>query len=160
MRASTIGPATGRPRQRRWPWYLLVASLAGNMLLGGAFAAMLLHPPPPPHHGPMRGFEAFVERASRRLPPDDAALLRQAFEAERPSLVRMEATMDELRRRLRAGILAQPFDPDALRRAFDEAHATEAELRQRFDVKAIETLSRMSAEGRRRLLMEADDRGP
>lgn len=159
MRAPTIGPAIDRPRTRRWPWYLLVASLAGNMLLGGAFAAMLLRPPPPPPGGPVQGVEAFVERAARHLAPEDTALVRQAFEAERPSLVRMHDTMEELRRRLRAGTLAQPFDPDALRRAFDEAHAVEADLRRRLDARVIETLSRMSEDGRRRLV-EMGDRRP
>ena len=134
--------------QRRWPWYLLVASLAGNMLMGGVFAARFLHHPPP---GPEHAVRRFVERASDVLPPEDAEILRRALEAERETLVRMGGNMEELRRRLEAGVTASPFDPQAVSRAFEAARTTDAELRRRLDDKVVEVLSRMSEEGRRRL---------
>lgn len=139
-----------RPRQRRWPWYLLVASLAGNMLLGGAMVAHIVHRPPPPG-GPMRDIERFVDRATRELSPADGELLRKAFVEERPSLERMRDVIDGMRAALQAGLLAPRFDGDALLATFDKAHEEENEVRHRLDRKMVEVLSRMSDEGRHKL---------
>ncbi|WP_207460128.1 periplasmic heavy metal sensor [Azospirillum sp. SYSU D00513] len=139
-----------RTVQRRWPWYLLVASLAGNMLLGGVFAARFFHHPPPP--GPEHAVRRFVERASEALPPADSEILRQAFEAERGTLARMGGNMEELQRRLRTAAAAKPFDAEALNQAFETARTTDMELRRQLDAKVIEVLGRMSEEGRRRLV--------
>jgi uncharacterized membrane protein len=136
--------------QRRWPWYLLVASLAGNMLLIGAFTAHFFHPPPPPP-GLSHGMKRLVERASDILPPADAQILRRAFDAERGALALMDDNQDAMRQRLRDAVRATPFDAEALRNALDAARTTDLELRRRVDSKVVEVLSQLSDEGRRRL---------
>ncbi|QCO19094.1 periplasmic heavy metal sensor (plasmid) [Azospirillum brasilense] len=144
----------GRPTApRRWPWYLLIGSLGMNMLLGGILAAQALHlMPPPPPPDPGQGLERFVERAERELSPADAAVLRRGYEAERMAVERMHQNMEAMRRQLRDSMNAPTFDPDGLRRALDQAHATEADLRGRLDSRVIEVLSQLSPEGRRKLV--------
>ncbi|QCN99144.1 periplasmic heavy metal sensor (plasmid) [Azospirillum argentinense] len=144
----------GRPTApRRWPWYLLIGSLGMNMLLGGILAAQALHlMPPPPPPDPGQGLERFVERAERELSPADAAVLRRGYEAERMAVERMHQNMEAMRRQLRDSMSAPTFDPDGLRRALDQAHATEADLRGRLDSRVIEVLSQLSPEGRRKLV--------
>ncbi|AWJ85978.1 hypothetical protein TSH58p_20875 (plasmid) [Azospirillum sp. TSH58] len=153
LHPSARHPGTGSPAPRRWPWYLLVGSLAVNMLLGGILAAQALHllpPPPPPDPG--QGIARLVERAERELSPTDAAILRRGYEAERTAVDRMHENMESMRRQLRDSMQAPIFDPEGLRRALEQAHATEAELRSRLDSRAIEVLSQLSPEGRRKLL--------
>ncbi len=153
LRPSGRHPGAGAAAPRRWPWYLLVGSLAMNMLLGGILAAQALHllpPPPPPDPG--QGIARFVERAEHGLSPADAAILRSGYEAERATVERMQENMDSMRRHLRDSMQAPSFDPDGLRRALEEAHATEAALRDRLDSRVIEVLGRLSPEGRRKLL--------
>ncbi|MDQ2106616.1 periplasmic heavy metal sensor [Azospirillum isscasi] len=158
MSRPVTGPAALRrtaagTAPRRWPWYLLVGSLAVNMLLGGILAAQALHllpPPPPPEPG--QGMERFIERAARELSPTDAEILRRGYEAERGTLDRIHENMEAMRGQLRTSMQAPAFDPEALRRAFEQAHATEAELRNRVDSRVIETLGRLSPEGRRKLV--------
>ncbi|MBK3778244.1 periplasmic heavy metal sensor [Azospirillum sp. YIM DDC1] len=143
------GPAT----PRRWPWYLLVGSLAMNMLLGGILAAQALHlMPPPPPPDPGQGIARFVERAERGLSPADAAILRRGYEAERATVDRMRENMEAMRRQIRDSMKAPTFDPEGLRRALEQAHATEADLRGRMDSRVIEVLGQLSPEGRRKLL--------
>ncbi|MFC5357694.1 periplasmic heavy metal sensor [Azospirillum himalayense] len=146
-------PRAGTAAPRRWPWYLLVGSLAVNMLLGGILAAQALHllpPPPPPEPG--QGMKGFIERAARELSPADAEVLRHSYEAERATLTRMHENMEAMRDQLWASMQAPAFDPEALRRSLEEAHATEADLRRRVDSRVIEALVQLSPEGRRKLV--------
>lgn len=146
-------PRAGTAAPRRWPWYLLVGSLAVNMLLGGILAALALHLlPPPPPPDPAQGMKAFIERAARDLSPADAEILRRSYEAERATLTRMHENMEAMRDQFRASMQAPAFDPEALRRSLEEAHATEAELRRRVDSRVIEVLVQLSPEGRRKLV--------
>ncbi|WP_454020641.1 periplasmic heavy metal sensor [Azospirillum sp. Marseille-Q6669] len=146
-------PIAGPAAPRRWPWYLLVGSLGMNMLLGGILAAQALHlMPPPPPPDPGQGIARFVERAERALSPADAAILRRGYEAERTSIERMHQNMEAMRRQLHDSMQAPAFEPESLRRALEQAHAAEADLRGRLDNRAIEVLSQLSPEGRRKLL--------
>ncbi|QCO06859.1 periplasmic heavy metal sensor [Azospirillum argentinense] len=146
-------PVSGPAAPRRWPWYLLIGSLAVNMLLGGILAAQALHlMPPPPPPDPGQGIARFVERAERSLSPADAAILRRGYEAERTAIESMHQNMEAMRHQIRESMKAPTFDPEGLRRAFEQAHATEAELRGRMDSRVIEVLGQLSPEGRRKLM--------
>lgn len=142
--------SAGRPARRRWPWFVLLASLAVNALLVGIFVAQVLDPPPPPHSLEY-AVRRFVERAVGILPPGDARLLRSAFDGEREALARMDDNREVVRRRLEELIGSSDFNADELTRTFDAARAANAELKRRIDGTVVEVLSRMSPEGRRRL---------
>ncbi|WP_029009306.1 periplasmic heavy metal sensor [Azospirillum halopraeferens] len=139
-----------RPTVRcRWPWYLLVASLGLNMFFGVVLAARAWHHRPPP--SPEHRFEQFIERASGVLGPADAELLREAFATERASLAAIHANIEVLRLKLRESLTADTFDADALARTFDRTRTMELDLRRRVDARVVETLNRLSDEGRHRL---------
>ena len=141
--------------RRRWPWFLLVGSLAVNMLAGGFAVALLLRPPPPP--GPEHALNHFIDRAAKDLPPEDVAALRRALEEARPLFVRMHANRDAFGPRLRTELSAKPFDADRVKALFDTSRATDDALRAEIENRAVDVLKGLSAEARLRL---AENRQP
>ncbi|MBK1837035.1 periplasmic heavy metal sensor [Azospirillum sp. YIM B02556] len=137
--------------RRRWPWFLLVASLALNMLAGGFVVARAFLPPPPPPPGPEHMLERVVDEVSRRLSPADAAILRKALDDARPLFVRMRASREEFAPRLRMELMANPFDAVRMKAMFDSVHTRDATLRDELETRLVDTLSRLSPEGRLRL---------
>ena len=136
--------------RRRWPWFLLVGSLALNMLAGGFVVAHSFRPPPPPP-GPEHMLERLVHEVSDRLSPADAAILRKALDDARPLFVRIRVGREEFTPRLRTELMAEPFDPKRLTALFENIHANDAALRREFEARVADTLSRLSPEGRLRL---------
>lgn len=127
--ASTVPPAPpAAPRRRRWPWVLLIVSLALNALLAGIVLrgmwavrtqAILTG-------GGVEGqFPAFVAS----LPPERRRELRQHLLPERESLRAMR--MELRRARLEAARIfaAEPYDRQAFAAA--QARALDAEVRLR-----------------------------
>lgn len=143
------------PLRRRWPWFLLVGSLAVNMLAGGFVVAHMLRPPPPP--GPEHALNHFIERAAADLPPADVVILRRAVDEARPLFVRMHANREEFGPRLRRELTATPFDNDRVKALFDASRAADDALRAQIEIRAVETLKSLSQEARLRL---AENRGP
>ncbi len=136
--------------RRRWPWFLLVGSLALNMLAGGFVVAHAFRVPPPPP-GPELMLERLVDDAARRLSSADAAILRKAIDDVRPMFVRMRVGREEFVPRLRTELMADRFDPVRLKSLFDAVHANDAKLRSELEARLVETFSRLSPEGRLRL---------
>lgn len=137
------------PIRRRWPWFLLVGSLAVNMLAGGFAVAHMVRPPPPP--GPEGALNRFIDHVSKDLPPGDADVLRRALDEARPLFVRMHTIRDEFGPRLRAELIASPFDLDRIRALFESGRAADDALRVEIDGRAIEVIKRLSPEARLRL---------
>ena len=135
--------------RRRWPWFLLVGSLALNMLSGGFVVAHAFRTPPPP--GPEHMLERRVDEVSDRLAPADAAILCKALDDAQPLFVRIHAGREEFAPRLRTELTAEPFDSKRLTALFDNIHANDAALRREFEARVADTLSRLSPEGRLRL---------
>ncbi|CBS88894.1 periplasmic heavy metal sensor [Azospirillum lipoferum] len=135
--------------RRRWPWFLLVGSLALNMLAGGFVVAHAFRPPPPP--GPEQMLERFVDEVSARLSSADATILRKALDDARPLFVRIRVGREEFAPRLRTELMAEPFDPKRLKALFESIHANDAALRSEFEARVADTMSRLSPEGRLRL---------
>ena len=125
--------------RRRWPWFLLVGSLALNMLSGGFVVAHAFRTPP------------LVDEVSDRLSPADAAILCKALDDAQPLFVRIHAGREEFAPRLRTELTAEPFDSKRLTALFDNIHANDAALRREFEARVADTLSRLSPEGRLRL---------
>ncbi len=133
--------------RRRWPWYLLIGSLAINMLAGGFVVAHAIRPPPPPP-GPEHALGRFIDDAASRLTPEDAALLRRALDDARPLFVRMHAARADFGARLRTELIASPFDPDRIRALFDSSRAADDALRAEIESRVVETIKRLSPQGR------------
>lgn len=135
------------PLRRRWPWFLLIGSLAVNMLAGGFVVAHALRPPPPPP-GPEHALGHFIERAAERLSPEDAAILRRALEDARPLFVRMHAARGDFGARMRTELIATPFDPERVRALFDSSRAADDAVRAEIEARVVETMKRLSPKGR------------
>lgn len=113
--------------------------------------------PPPGPPGPMR----LLEHMAERLPPDDAALLRAAIEGNRPEMDELARRHREFPDRIRTVLLAEPFDPQALARLFEEQDRREAQVRDHVQSVLIKVAAAMSPEGRRRIAeFRPDDRRP
>ena len=114
-------------RARSW---VLIASLTLNLFLVGLIAGDRLSPPPPPESIPGTVF-ADLRRMSEALPPETRGEIRDRFEVHRPELIRGLMAMRAARHDVRDVLQREPYDPDALRAAFDT-------LRERTDaVQAI-----------------------
>lgn len=122
----------------------LLASLGGNLFLGGFILGG------PRHHGPPDP-ERFVERLAATLPEADAAMLRRALADNRDALVADRERHRDMPRKIEAALLAEPFDPQALARVFAETDAQEQPARRRMQQALIEVAAALSPEGRRRM---------
>ena len=101
-------------RTRSW---LLVLSLGLNLFLVGLMAGHRFSPPPVPEALPGTVF-ADLRRMADVLPAETVGEIRQQFESHRLEIIRglmaMRAARDEVREVLRQ----DPYDPEALRAAF------------------------------------------
>ncbi|WP_448192413.1 periplasmic heavy metal sensor [Azospirillum sp. sgz301742] len=143
-------------RPRRWMPIALIVSLATNMFLGGLILSHAGRRGPP--HGPP-GPERFIEHLAATLPPDDGALLRRALEANRDTLNAEHALHESMPQKIRAALLAEPFDPAALVSVFTDNDTRERDLRQRMQRALADAAAAMSPEGRRQMA-EFRPRGP
>lgn len=136
------------PTRSRWLFLALLASLGANMFLAGyLLGARPPFGPPPGPPNPLR----LLEHMAEQLPPDDASLLRAAVESNRPELDELGRRHREFPDRVRAVLRADPFDPQALARLFEEQDRREAQVRERFQSVLIKVAAAMSPEGRRRI---------
>lgn len=127
----------------------LMLSLAVNMFFAGLAVSHVGRRPPPPHGPP--GPEGFILRLAETLPPDDAALLHRALDANRPTIRAEHEVRESFPQRLRIALLAEPFDPKALIAVFEDTDRQEHALRQRVQASLAEAAAAMSPEGRRRM---------
>ncbi|MGF7175159.1 periplasmic heavy metal sensor [Azospirillum doebereinerae] len=142
-------PTATPTARRRWPWFLLVGSLAVNMLAGGFAVAHMLRPPPPPP-GP-EAVAHFIDGVSKHLPAADAAILRNALDEARPLFARMDEKRAAFGPRLRAELAAKPFDQERLKALIDANRVEDERLRGEIDDRVVTTLGRLSPEARHRL---------
>ena len=95
-----------------------------------------------------------ISRAEEVLPPQDAAafgaVMRRDATHYAATAQRLKDARDELNRQL----VAEPFDPEATRRALQGLETAWAHFLNDFSGTLIEGLSQVSPEGRRKLLAE------
>ena len=142
-----------------WLAVALLASVGGNVFLGGYLAGrgafsgppgLYGGPPGPPPGPPMRPDE-FFERLAERLPAADAAILRSFVAENRDTFDRDDAHRRDFPRQLRAALTAEPFDAVAFEKLLanhdDKVQQAHALLRQRLAA----TAAALSPEARRLL---------
>lgn len=134
---------------QRWMPIALMLSMAVNMFFAGLAVSHIGRPPPPPHGPP--GPEGFFQRLAETLPAEDAAILRQAIDANRSTMQAEHEVRESFPQRIRTALLTQPFDPKALMAVFEETDGRERALRQRVVSALVDAAAAMSPEGRRRM---------
>jgi uncharacterized membrane protein len=140
--------ATGRGL--RW---LLIASLALNLLVAGALAGLWLKGPPP--HGPHRGgpsATAFgLMMFSRDLPPERREAVRKPLREARRAARPLREDMRAARTRAAEVLAAPDFTAEKLKAAMDEIGAVETRLRGSGVDALVGAVGALTPEERRKL---------
>ncbi|HHN66922.1 MAG TPA: periplasmic heavy metal sensor [Thermopetrobacter sp.] len=140
------------PGKRRWPWVLLIVSLALNLLIVGGVAGMLARhygimrfaglSDGPPHHPPPQlrmGRPGLLLRAAnrlmRRLPPPRRRQLFQIIRPHRQAIREATRAVAAARLRLARALQARPHEERRISAALRELK--QAELRARAAVMAF-----------------------
>lgn len=145
------GPQSGHRTGRGWRW-LLVASLALNLLVAGAVAGLWIKGPPhgPPRWGPTPTTFGLM-RFSRELPPERREKvrvhLREAFKAMRP----LRDDMRTARRRAAEALGSTDFTIAQLKAAMDEIGSVETRMRQTGVEALINGIGELEAAERQKL---------
>lgn len=129
--------------------YLVLASVAVNLFLGGILAAHVLgrpfHPPPPPDPA------HFVDRLAHSLPSQDGETLRHAFEAHETDIAQAVVEARMARQRAALQLEAEKLDLNALQAALDDVNAKNTALETLLQKTMVDALKNMSRDGRVRL---------
>lgn len=144
--------ATGQvPSRWKWTHWLLLASLVLNGLLGGYLIGRLAGPP---HwrmpHPPMAG-EPSSPFTLGALPTPLRDAMRAKLRENRGEARKMFEGLRTARGELREAIGAEPFDPARLAAAFAGLRAAQGALQQDLHAIAVEVVTQMTPEERKRI---------
>jgi uncharacterized membrane protein len=137
---------------RRTAAAALVSSLALNVFLLTAVGIRALKEG---DHHRWSSIEAIAERFARRLPEEDAALLRRAFDARRGDLTARIEEYRITRDRLQRGMAAEPLSRPDLERAFADNRVAMCALQGAIQAAILDAAADLSADGRRRLFKKS-----
>ena len=137
---------------RRWFTVLgaaLVVSLALNLFFFGVIAGHRL--------GGRGGLDwqltpdrlrVGIERVLLALPDNDAKIVRELFEAQRPDITQRFLALQDARRAIGAALKAEPFDPAAFTAAYEAMQARSQELQGSIHGVIKTAIPQLSPEGR------------
>jgi uncharacterized membrane protein len=135
-------------RQKPVIKYVLAASLAVNLVLGGLFVAWKVESG---HRKEGFRIESALERIAAKLPKADGEALKTALQADRNALLEQRAAVREAHEAIRAALQAEPFDAAALEQAFERSHAARQAMAAAVEHVIIAAAPTMSHEGRSEL---------
>ena len=95
-----------------------------------------------------------ISRAEEVLPPRDAAAFAAVMQRDEAHYALTAQQLRDAREEVNRQLVAEPFDPEATRRALQGLETAWAHFLNDFNGTLIEGLSRVSPEGRHKLLME------
>ncbi|BBK38715.1 hypothetical protein STAQ_37930 [Allostella sp. ATCC 35155] len=142
-------PSTGwRAGWRRWlvPGFLLV-SLALNVFLVSALVGRYAR-----DHGPGPGAPIGFRGLTDGLPQEARETVRDSFRARRTEIRQERQELRAARRAVQEALAADPYDPDAARRAFGALREASGELARLAQDSLVEAAGRLPASQRRELL--------
>ncbi|MGZ8409752.1 MAG: periplasmic heavy metal sensor [Hyphomicrobium sp.] len=142
--ANASAPSAGR----RW---LLIGSLALNLLfIGGLGALWFKGPPGPGHWGPSQ--TAFgIMRFSRDLPPERRDAVRQHLKEARQGLKDLKAELRVARMKA-AEVLASPsYTPEQLKAALDTIGSAENRMRDAGSAALLKSIGELTPDERKKL---------
>jgi hypothetical protein len=150
-------------RQRLFYWGL-IASLALNAFFITGFLAHAMHDrhslfgPAGPQGMPTP--DRMVDELAQSLSEPDAAILKQAYSAQRDVILADLAATEKMPESVRTILGAEPFDPDQLRAAMAQGFQARQKLETDVGELAAGTLGKISADGRQRILSFDRRHGP
>jgi uncharacterized membrane protein len=139
-------------RKPSWQRWLLIASLALNLLIiGGAAGAFWSHRHGGRHFGHWQGREHGLMGFVRELAPDRQGDVRAALEAERAKIKPMREGVKEGWKETNTILGTEPFDKDKLKEAMSRMIEAEVKMRTAISDALIETAAKLSPEERQKL---------
>jgi hypothetical protein len=151
----TDGQETRRSWSRLAPsgtTLVLFCSLFLNVVLGSYIAVQALVAQP--QRLPPRGPQQMIARLAERLPPGDAAILREAYLAREHEILAAEMATQRARARI-TEILGRPeLDLEALRAASKEMRTQRSRIGELISEVFDETMQRIAPEARQKLARE------
>lgn len=148
--AHALSPSQPAPR------WLLLGSLALNLFFVGVALAMAIRAPAPPPRWDPNVFVR-VERLAATLPPADAALLRDAIQANHATINDAQSRYHAARDHIHDTLREEPFKVEDLRAAMAETRAARQSYDQVIQRVFADVAAAMSPAGRRAV---ADWRNP
>ncbi len=128
---------------------VIIASLAFNLLVVGAFAAAWVR-----HGGMHKWGGGSVERSlmhfSRALPRERRKIIRQAWRSERQALKPLFKELQTARKEIGKVLSTEPFDRTALKGALDQFWQKRGQVRERVSEKFIDTIDVLTAEEKKK----------
>jgi Spy/CpxP family protein refolding chaperone len=89
-----------------------------------------------------------IERVLRALPDNDATIVRELFETQRPDITQRFLALQDARRAIGATLKAEPFDPAAFTAAYEAMQARSQELQGSIHGVIKAAIPQLSPEGR------------
>lgn len=150
MTDSSPPPAAEAASPRRWRW-LLLASLAVNLVFVGGLAAVWFHGPPG-HWRSGASQTAFgLMRFSRELPPERRDAVRAHLREARPVLRDLKTGLREARLNA-AKVLASPsYTPEAMKAAMDAIAQGDSRMREAGTAALLKAIEELSPQERQKL---------
>jgi uncharacterized membrane protein len=148
MTAPQLETGSATPATRRWPRYLLIASLALNLLFIGMTASAMW----PNRWGPQRGNATNIMGFLAQLPPERRAKLMSAMRDVRPELRALRQQIRAAAEDRVAAIKSETFDKQRYIDAQTQQIEAETKLRLLMRTVFAETAGSMSADERRAFL--------
>ncbi len=139
-------------RKPSWQKWLLIASLAVNLLIaGGAAGAFWSHRHGGRHFGHWQGREHGLMGFVGELVPDRQGEFRASIEAERAKIKPMREGVKEGWKETNAVLGTEPFDKDKLKSAMSRMIDAEVRMRTAIADALVETAAKLSPEERQKL---------
>jgi uncharacterized membrane protein len=130
---------------------LLIVSLALNLLVIGALAGAFLMGPRRGHWHGGRSEDFGLLGFARTLPADRRSEIRKSVQRDRAALKPLWREMRKARENAAAVIVAEPYDKDKVKAAFDAIGAAESRLREAGVAILLNTAEQLTPDERRAL---------
>lgn len=145
-----MAPPSASAPSRGWRW-LLIGSLALNLLFIGGLGALWFKGPPGPGHWGSSQTAFGIMRFSRDLPPERRDAVRQHLKEARQGLKDLRAELRAARLKA-AEVLASPsYTPEQLKAALETIASAENRMRDAGSAALLKSIEELTPEERQRL---------
>lgn len=150
MSDTSMAPPTASAPSSGWRW-LLISSLALNLLFIGGLGALWFKGPPGPGHWGASQTAFGIMKFSRDLPPERRDAVRQHLKDARQGLKDLRAELRAARLKA-AEVLASPsYAPEQLKAALEAIASAENRMRDAGSVALLKSIGELTPEERQSL---------
>jgi uncharacterized membrane protein len=145
---STPAPPAGSARKWRW---LLLISVALNLVFVGGLAALWWKGPPGPWRGGASQTAFGLMKFSRELPDERRDAVRRHLKEARPVLKAAQVELRQARAKAAEVLGSASYTPEAMRAALDAVAATDNRLRSMGTDALMKAIGELTADDRQKL---------